>query len=324
MGAGTPASGPNRQSYSSSYSNSNAHGIGAIPRTPAQQLIDQYERLSTPPPGSRASSPSRTKSTYRQSISDPKTHQASGPYGWSDFMDRDQEKRHGNRLLKKEGRSPIRQSLRNLLSVIKKGAGGIAKRKSEDKLGVPYSSLSRVGKDRNRDQPPLLSLSRAADTAKKRSAQGSMATSATDDAQPAPHPRKRMTGPLLYLSRSAQLSSPDVSGPLSWTNCSVTIDGSKLVVSSIVGDIESTIHEISLSRCTDIRSLGVMQLRTEEAELLDRVPEGDKMRVFEVLFEGRQREKFAAKSVRERAGWISAIWYDCLHLLQLTGLTSRA
>jgi hypothetical protein len=68
------------------------------------------------------------------------------------------------------------------------------------------------------------------------------------------------------------------------------------------------VHTIALSHCVDIHSLSHVQLDAEEAALLDAVADGGKMQVFEILFKGRSREKFAAKTVRERAGWISAIW----------------
>jgi hypothetical protein len=67
------------------------------------------------------------------------------------------------------------------------------------------------------------------------------------------------------------------------------------------------IHTIRLSNCTDVRSLSSQQLDAEECALL---PKGDtkEPKVFEILFEGKAREKFAATSVRERAEWVSAIW----------------
>lgn len=54
------------------------------------------------------------------------------------------EVRHSDKkgsAFKKDGRSPLGHSLRNLLSVIKKGAEGISKRKSDKRLPVPQSGL---------------------------------------------------------------------------------------------------------------------------------------------------------------------------------------
>ncbi|KAF9478805.1 hypothetical protein BDN70DRAFT_726008 [Pholiota conissans] len=312
MGAGTPSPGTSsRTRSSSSHPNQRQHNISGVPRTPAQQLIDQYERLSTPPP----TSPTHAKSTYkRQYISDPKAVRSYAPQRKSNFMDRERRGK-GHQLLKKDGRSPIRQSLRNLLSVIKKGAEGIGKRKPEDKSGMPYNSLDLAGKGRSKDG--LETLAVAPNTVLNESSERDVTTSNLVS-----HPRKRMMGALLYLSRGMQLLSPELPGPLMWTTCSVTIDGNKLVVSSTDYDAEPIVHEISLLRCTDIRSLGTMQLSVEEADLLDRLPEGENLCVFEVLFEGKQREKFAAKSVRERAGWISAIW-DTILPIQKAGTPEK-
>lgn len=182
----------------------------AQPQTPAQRLIAQYERLSTPPPPD--------KSTYHRQYC--RAEKKAAPGIASSAKDR----------------SPIRQSLRNLLSVFKKAR----------KTDAPSSS----------GHSPEAVIS-------------------------------QQTGSLLYLS------SPG------WTNCSVTLDARKLILSFT----DLSVHEIALSDCTDIRSLSSSQL--------DHIPHGDNVKVFEVLFLGKTRERFAARSVRERAGWISAIWFVC-------------
>ncbi|KAF8973054.1 hypothetical protein BDZ97DRAFT_648730 [Flammula alnicola] len=304
MDAGTPASGPRssqpaQSQYPGHDHDRNDSAYGGVARTPAQRLIDRYERLSTPPL-SPQTPPAlmRNKSTYRRQYVYDYNVAASTLAMHDSDRDKEKKKHTLGGGLKKEGKSPIRQSLRNLLSVIKKGAGGLTKRNlSEDRLGVP-------GVPGGRSSGEDVGIGSSANGAgQKLNSQGG----ASGAANPS-RPRKKMTGPLLYLTRGAQLLSPDVPGPLMWTTCSVTLDENKLIVSSFTGDMELAIHEIVLSRCSDIRSLSASQLSAEEATLLDGAPEGDKMKVFEVLFEGREREKFAAKSVRERAGWISAIW----------------
>ncbi len=136
MGAGTlaPGEGP-QQTYSDYLARNtaleNGRGQRDAPRTPAQRLIDQYERLSTPPLA--GASLQREKSTYRrQYVSD---HARSVTE-----MEARRAVQKGT-TFKKDGRSPIRQSLRNLLSVIKKGAEGIGKRKSDERLAAPQSGL---------------------------------------------------------------------------------------------------------------------------------------------------------------------------------------
>ena len=54
------------------------------------------------------------------------------------------------------------------------------------------------------------------------------------------------------------------------------------------------------------RSLAPADMDEAERRLLPSEPE---WKVFELLFEGRPRERFAARSLTERATWVSAIWY---------------
>ncbi|KDR75144.1 hypothetical protein GALMADRAFT_249068 [Galerina marginata CBS 339.88] len=307
MGAGTPRPGPILSSEKRQASDpSNAlsqHEAFATVRTPAQRLIEQYERLNTPP----LQTPSpvlREKSTYRrQYVYDYNRGHNVAASSLETPEDRDKitwKKTHGfnvgpNGHLKKD-KSPIRQSLRNLLSVFKKGKGaaGLPKRKVEDKDAslppLPESEACDARDSKEENIPP------------------SQLSGPSESNTNTSRPRKKMTGSLLYLSRGPQFLSPGSPGPLIWETCSVTLDGNKLVVSSFTGEMEMSLHEIILSQCTDIRSLSASQLSAEEARVLDQVLDGEKMKVFEVLFQGRPGEKFAAKSVRERAGWISAIW----------------
>lgn len=177
-------------------------------------------------------------------------------------------------------RSPIRQSIKNLLSVLKKGTIGLSK-KSDDKLGVPY-----VGPQSKEEEPKGLSSELP-----------------TNEVRETPKSRpsvKKQTGSLLYLSSEQ--------GSLAWTTCNVTLEGNKIVLASFTPNMDLYVREIVLSTCADIHSLSHIQLDAHEAALLHAVADGGKMKVFEMLFKGRSKEKFAAKTVRERARWISAIW----------------
>jgi len=278
------------------------------PLTPAQRLIERYERLNTPPPHTPPPvSPEKStlKRQYVYNYRDSPSNRAAESLAMPDSV-RDRGLKDGRiqGFGAKKDKSPIRQSLRNLFSVIKKGAGGLAKRRSEDRLGLATGAA-----------PPGTKLSPASSSADERNEfEGSVAMKANPVATTARLQKKRITGPLFYLTHGAPtlLSSPC---RLVWTSCSVTldVDARKLLVTSFTGpgtDIELCIHEILLSQCTDIRSLAVTQLSSEEKRALDEVvgPEKETLRVFEVLFEGREKEKFAARSVKERAGWISAIW----------------
>ena len=227
-------------------------------------LINRFEMLGTPPLQDTLGHHllARGKSTRKhQYVYDYKQTALSSSLHTPD----DKFKPH------KKEKSPIRQSIKNLLSVLKKGTIGLSK-KSDDKLGVPYVGPQSKEEESKLEWP----TSQVRKTGKKQ------------------------TGSLLYLAGEQ--------GSLAWTTCNVTLEGNKIVVASFTPNMDLYVHEIVLSHCADIYSLSHAQLNADEAALLHAMPDGAKMKVFEILFKGRSKEKFAAKTVRERAGWISAIW----------------
>ncbi|KAF5380426.1 hypothetical protein D9615_004641 [Tricholomella constricta] len=178
--------------------------------------------------------------------------------------------------LQMKEKSPIRQSFRNLFAVFKKA--NIRKGKQVEER--PLSSFRR------QHQPIVPSL----------------------DAPPVLRSRSRkLTSSLLYLSRTPQVPSKSPILPV-WTSCTVTLESDSIVISCLTAHGNTSVHTILLSNCTDVRSLAMQQLDPEESALLPRRGDLEEFKVFEVLFEGRPREKFAANSVQERAGWVSAVW----------------
>ncbi|KIM45293.1 hypothetical protein M413DRAFT_24527 [Hebeloma cylindrosporum] len=299
------------------------------PLTPAQRLIERYERFNTPPPHTPPSHSilSPEKSTFKRQYvydyrDDPSRRAAESLATPDSVRDRGLKDGRIHGFGAKKDKSPIRQSLRNLFSVIRKGAGGLAKRRSEDRLGsATWAPPTGVTVAKKLSPSPSSVVVDEGKTFEPMKA-NPVATSARPQ-------KKRITGPLFYLTREEPTL---ISAPcqLVWVSCSVTIDvdAHKLLVTSFTGpgtDIELCIHEILLSQCTDIRSLGVTQLGNEEKKALDEAvgPEKETLRVFEVLFEGREREKFAATSVKERAGWISAMW-DAILPEQQSGYCNHA
>jgi len=327
-------------------------------RRSAKRLIDQYERLGSPLPnangythGVGGSGMARTKSTKnRQYVYDyrdnangntnahvpaptrPTPTRTKSEIAYLETPPKKQLHLHG--LGKKDkDKSPIRQSLRNLFSVLKKGAGGLTLTSSKRNLlmggvGGPYDGLGAAVAPRTHAEAQA-------------QVQGPRSQQATPLA--ALKNAKNMSGSLLYLtrlippseliklpsplpidiSRSTSSSYPGSSagiGQLAWTTCNLTCSptpggggGAKLILSSFTSELQLVVHEIDLSGCTDIRSLS-----DEEARLLEVDPGayehgnegvGGGPKVFELQFKGsKPKEKFAARSVRERAGWISAIW----------------
>ncbi|KAF4620742.1 hypothetical protein D9613_000491 [Agrocybe pediades] len=383
MGAGTPkpapgaipgttgsqsTSAPNKSTrYNFNHetkSTTNGHGAlhqhGSIILTPAQQLIERYERMNTPPQPPPRHHP-RPRQTHNQNHQTRERY-ASPPLKSTyrtqyvyDFTKPEQEnytaanaianfnaglkpqsgalatpERHKDGIIRgKKDKSPIRQSLKNLFSVLRKGASGglaAAKRRADEAQGYTNTSLGAAAA-RHRSSSYLKDTSAdvtlAAATTKKEVDQPNVLTSSLHtDVQP---PKKKMSGSLLYLTRGTQALSSETPGPLTWATCSVTLDSEKhkLIVTSFMGELELYVHEIPLAKCSDIHSLSTSQLTEEESNLLtEAVAAGGSrvdslsLKVFEILFDDGntlpRKEKFAARSVKERAGWISAIWDSIL------------
>lgn len=101
-----------------------------------------------------------------------------------------------------------------------------------------------------------------------------------------------VSGSLLYLSRPP--SHPPV-----WMSCKVTLYNSRLLITWYTMHDTPSSHIIQLDGFMDVRSLN---------ERVSRPENEDDLRSFELSFEGRPRETFAATSSQDRARWIGAIW----------------
>ena len=128
--------------------------------------------------------------------------------------------------------------------------------------------------------------------------------------------KRQVCGVLLYLSQSADhLGS--FQGP-TWRPCTAALEEDirsiRVSWSDPTSEEERALtHVVSLAQCADVRSLTASQLDERDVEI-PLVGCKDELRiedfkVFEILFEGKVREKFAARTVRERARWVSAIWF---------------
>ncbi|KAG6920248.1 hypothetical protein DXG01_005017 [Tephrocybe rancida] len=219
------------------------------PRHSTRQLISRYESMSSssdPVPASGPSLDAPAKASFPGSLKE---------------------------------KSPIRQSFRNLFSVLKK----VNLRKGK-KVERPLSSFRRQHHPTLEDHPGL-------------------------NAPPVLRSRSRkLISPLLYLSRTPQLLSYFSDLKPVWTSCTATLEPDTIVIVGRTPQGNPSVQIIELSNCTDVRSLSLQQLDPDESALLPRKGDNDEFKVFEILFEGRPREKFAANSVQERAGWDSAVW----------------
>lgn len=237
-------------------------------RPSAKLLINRYEAM-TPPPSSHQSHPAARQ--RGESLSAPLKDGPPTP---------------------KKDKSPLRKSLRNFLSVIKKGTGLSKHKHDDDILGRPYLE---------QDIPENLPKAPTADP-----------HAALEVTRPITPPRR--SGPLLYLAQAEQSPNGYPLDPM-WLSCTATMEERAISVSWFSSEGIPCTYHIKLSRCADVRSLSLRHLGPEEIALLPTIAEGEELKIFEILFEGKARERFAATSNRERAGWISTIWYGSPNLI---------
>lgn len=128
--------------------------------------------------------------------------------------------------------------------------------------------------------------------------------------------KRQVCGILLYLSQCED-DLGSFQG-LTWRPCTAALEEDIRSICVSWSDPTSpeervSTHVVSLARCADVRSLIASQLDERDVEIplagcKDDIRIED-FKVFEILFEGKVREKFAARTVRERARWVSAIWF---------------
>ena len=316
----------------SAYKHQDAHPSST---SQAMRLISQYESMSTPSDGYRYAYPPhadpdagaapydlssvamtkipREKSTKKkQFVYDYRSnpgHPLQAP------VNHHRGDLHGAGATKKAP-SPIRQSLRNLIAVIKKGALG-KKRDSSESYGdnaigtlqrrkkmdedAKEGTLKVKAKTKVVDPPPALDLR----------PNSNISIAGPGVSQP-PKEKKATIGTLLYLTPSD--SKP--TRTRTWKTFTAVLDPVAHVLRLSSSRTNST--EISLVGCTDIRSLDMSKLSKAEAEGLEKAThqEFDKLKAFEIQFKDKSKEKFAAVGVRERAGWISTIWWVVHHFFK--------
>ena len=184
--------------------------------------------------------------------------------------------------------SPLRQSFRNLLSVFKKG-----KRSGKEKMEhyeTPSDSEQPV-------ESVLLKHENERDpfTFYGRTQSSRICASPTYSLH---------RGPLLHLSPPVPSSS---NFPV-WVTCDATLHGSHILLTSATTQgIQCTVV-VSLRACTDIKSLATNEIAAEQKALLPAMEDSTDPKVFELFFDGKENQRFASPTVKDRAAWVSAIW----------------
>ncbi|KAI0930195.1 hypothetical protein AcV5_006976 [Taiwanofungus camphoratus] len=246
-------------------------------RRTTKELIGRYESMNSQP-SSRAS--------HTSAVGTERYRKPRGAYPGVERKDK--------------SRSPIRQSIRNFLSVFKKNRSSV-KDQSEHSDATENRPQPITNECARTTQPNApLQDSPPSNPANVSTTSGNVAM-AICTTPISMSVRAGCSGPLLYLSRP---SSPSVH-PV-WTNCTATLHSTHILITWHTRHGNPSTSIISFTSCTDVHSLSVSDLNPNERALLP-FDAGD-VKVFELLFEGKPREKFAAGSVAERASWVSAIW----------------
>ncbi|KAL4252806.1 hypothetical protein ABKN59_005406 [Abortiporus biennis] len=182
---------------------------------------------------------------------------------------------------KRKAPSPLRQSFRNLLSVFGR------KQKSSASEEVTSCHISSPSPSRSHLR---------IDTSNFNNANNARTI------VPCTTPTSLHSGDLLYLANDL----PSKILPV-WLDCEVSLHSSHILIKRSTAQGNSSTSMITFGQCTDVRSLSMQELDALERSQLPGDAESG-LKVFELLFEGRGREKFAAHSVKDRAGWVASIW----------------
>ena len=190
--------------------------------------------------------------------------------------------------------SPLRQSFRNLLSVFKKG-----KRFGKEKV-EPYIYPNETGPsfpDENLSKIPPRAKHESDLFAPNCGSLGSrICTSPTYSLH---------TGPLLHLSQPTSASSPIL--PV-WIPCDAVLHQSHILLTSATTQGIRRTDVVSLRACTDVKSLTSGDIGAEQRALLPAMENSAIPKVFELVFDGKEKQRFAVPTVKDRAAWVSAIW----------------
>ena len=191
--------------------------------------------------------------------------------------------------------SPLRQSFRNLLSVFKKG-----KRFGKEKV-EPYiysKETAPAFPDEKKSKTPSRAEYDSDPFVLNNSGLGSRICTS-------PTAYSLHMGPLLHLSLPTSASTPIL--PV-WIPCDAVLHRSHILLTSPTAQGIRRTDIVSLRACTDITSLASGDIDTEQRALLPTMENSAEPKVFELLFDGKENQRFAAPAVKDRAAWVSAIW----------------
>ncbi|KXN90983.1 hypothetical protein AN958_03050 [Leucoagaricus sp. SymC.cos] len=216
-----------------------------------------------------------------------------------------------------KSRSPLRQSIRNLLSTLRKGATKSSEVTTAAKAVYTHAPAVLVG-----EYPSQLPEKDGSIVAHLRNSKNALHSQQANDSVTIGRPP--------YPSCTPQVSSDgyinvNFSGPIwhwstlsgtgpAWDHCKGVIQDRKLNVTWFSpGDAVHLVLEVDLSRCINVRTLTNGDLSEAELAALSQQEDTRDLKIFELVSQSREKDKFAVRNLGERAAWISALWYEAIH-----------
>lgn len=185
------------------------------------------------------------------------------------------------------GRSPLRESFRNLMVLFgKKGKS----KSSSSPASSGYISEAFLA---DHSSPGVASL----------------ISPATYQASPVieQSPPALKSGPVLYLFPQQSDGTLPV-----WSDCTASLYPDRILIKWLSAFGNPSQHSIRLAPSANVQSLTWSQVDHTERMLLP--DEAEDAHVFEIDLGNNVREKFATKSVADRSAWVSTIWDALLQL----------
>jgi hypothetical protein len=289
------------------------HAQSSAYKRSAKELIDRYESMSpklassvTPsqaqakPPSQRHASSGPTHQLFRASSDSPKVSV------WEDDQSEisDPQKVH----------FPIRKSFKSFVSTLNKKAGKWREESNmkETAESKPFS-LRRI--QSTQESLPARSHSAQPHT-RPVSAPGQSHTTTQAPCGSLPLQSMVRCGDIIYLSRPSTSTASHTLLPV-WTHAYMGLYSFQLILSTVSSKDQSENRNILLAGCVDVRPLGSGEVGEHERAMMPDRVEPDRIeepRVFELVYQGGQKEIFGAATLKERAKWVSAIWYVSLTL----------
>ena len=309
---------------------------GYLSRESALQIIDEHAQpepyesyFSIPRPSPATSPPSglSRRGTTKELIG--RFESMSPTKSPSSYYQESPRTRPGayQAVQKTNKRSPIRQSIRNFLSVFKK---------STSRASGERSDLLSVAEDMTCEPPPGRASPSGASTSSAHNYSSALDVPKVSPARqalsicttPLSPTAARHSGAVVHLCRP--LTSSRGIHPV-WAHCTATLHSTHLLLTTETSGGNPSTNIITFRECADVRSLSTTELEANERAMLPTQDaqgrDGQVWKIFELLFEGRPKERFAVHSVGERAAWVSKIWYVInpkVSYAMLTSLTRDA